>query len=822
MRSYSRSPLSLLPLLLALSSGVQMHAQDGTWSSNGNGNWSDTTKWNGGIVADGADSTANFTLEFTGNRTITVDTARTIGGIVYSDTTPDRDLTISGGNTLTLDVTTGSPIINVTGRQVTINSVIGGSDGFTKAGDGKLVLTATQTYTGNTIISGGTVRFGSGWNNTWSGKSLSATSNLEINNGIVEAYYYLTRDLGTADGQIQITGGRSGFSNMQGDATGGGFVKFTDANTQVTWGSATFNPSTLVLNDAGASTTLRMQNPFDLNGANRTVEVSATGQGADRGTYATLEGVLSGSGGALTKTGVGTLMLNAANTYDGGTVINQGSLWFDRTAAMPTTGNVTVNDGGMLSVSVGGSGEWSTATSGAGSIGGLLAGDGGQSASQVSYSGNVSIGLNLNGSHTYSGVIADVAGSTSTGLHVGNKDGGAGSDPFKNTGVLTLDNANTYTGETHVNRNNTLILANANAIANSSGLFLNGAGSVQLTTAVSVKNLTIDSGANHTAVSGGTLAFQAGGTIKDMYNSYDSTITSAITGNPDVYINRGPTGNQYKGIIFAPDTGSQSLGVIYNPSAIGGSNDKGGVTLGGSTTGNTVESITYEAGYRYGTVYKTGSGEWTTGNIRTGTMRLQEGTLVVNGTITTDYSGFFMTGGKLSGNATVYRDDKRSANTITSGSILAPGNSVGTITFDWGTVGGPNGTQWTTTLQAGSIYEWEVGAGNATDVIHVEDGRFVAEGFTLSIQDLGGTPDASDQLTVFTYGTLDSKSLSLGSVVFDTSSLDTDFWSFSNLALTDDDAGTVYLTGLQYIPEPSATVLGLLGALGLLIRRRRH
>ena len=105
--------------------------------------------------------------------------------------------------------------------------------------------------------------------------------------------------------------------------------------------------------------------------------------------------------------------------------------------------------------------------------------------------------------------------------------------------------------------------------------------------------------------------------------------------------------------------------------------------------------------------------------------------------------------------------------------------------------------------------------------MHVEDGNFILEGFTLSILDLGATSDAADQLTVFTYGTLNSKSFSLGSVVFDTSNLDSEIWDFSGLSLTDDGSGSVYLTGLQYIPEPSSALLGLIGALGLLMRRKR-
>ena len=141
---------------------------------------------------------------------------------------------------------------------------------------------------------------------------MSPNTNIEINGGIVEAYYYKTFGLGTGAGQIQLTGGRSGFTNLQGDATGSPFILFTSTATPVTWGTATFNPSTLVLNDVEATAVLRTNNPFVLNGVARTVEVSATGTGGgNRGTYATMEGNFSGTGGSsLVKTGVGTLMLN--------------------------------------------------------------------------------------------------------------------------------------------------------------------------------------------------------------------------------------------------------------------------------------------------------------------------------------------------------------------------------------------------------------------------------------------------------------------------------------------------------------------------------
>jgi autotransporter-associated beta strand protein len=130
-------------------------AADGTWTADADGNWSDSGNWSGNIVADGADFTALFDDVITADRIVTLDSPRTIGNITFSDTS--HHLTISGGNILTLDVSTGTPTINVADEELTISSVIAGNDGLLKDGSGQLTLSGTNTYTGGTVVNAGTL-----------------------------------------------------------------------------------------------------------------------------------------------------------------------------------------------------------------------------------------------------------------------------------------------------------------------------------------------------------------------------------------------------------------------------------------------------------------------------------------------------------------------------------------------------------------------------------------------------------------------------------------------------------------------------------------
>src|SRR5688572_16019769 len=63
-------------------------AASGTWTLNGTSTWSTGTNWLDGIVADGVGSTADFnTINISGNRTVNLDSPRTIGNLIFGDTT---------------------------------------------------------------------------------------------------------------------------------------------------------------------------------------------------------------------------------------------------------------------------------------------------------------------------------------------------------------------------------------------------------------------------------------------------------------------------------------------------------------------------------------------------------------------------------------------------------------------------------------------------------------------------------------------------------------------------------------------------------------
>jgi autotransporter-associated beta strand protein len=546
--------------------------------------------------------------------------------------------------------------------------------GLTKTGPGMLILSnKNNSYDGPTIVNEGVLALGTGWQSAQSipggiSDTVSGLSNLEINGGNVRLAYYLKRPLGDGPTDVQITGGVSGFSHIQSD-THGRITFNNDASYEVVWGSDHFKPDVFVLNesDAKPNQVVNIQNKIDLNGADRTVATNST-RACDAGQVKDANGYMKTTGGRLTgdiqnsdlanpagliKIGPGTLQLTGTNTYDGGTTINEGVLQFTQAAAMPGFGVVTVNADTTLAVSVDG---WADGPSDYGTIAGLLNGLGGTAGGTVTLEAGSALELVTTGTSTLASPLSGALPLTHAG-----------------PGTLVLAGDNTHTGGT-VAKGGTLQLSHAGALGGVTGELIVTGGNVTADTTVDINTLTFDTGSSQ-SVTGGTLSFADGGSISNSDNRYDQTITSAIAGSPDVFIKDFGAGNQYKGLIFAPDSGTQTLGDVLNPNNTGNT-DKSGITLGGSTTGNSVASINYAGGDRYGTVYVQG-GEWTVGDITTGTVRHSDGTLILNGTLAAGYQGYVFTGGVLAGNGTV-----DNALSMPSGAAIAPGNSIGTLTFN--------------------------------------------------------------------------------------------------------------------------------------------
>lgn len=76
--------------------------------------------------------------------------ARTAGTLRFGDTSPSHDWSLrkSVNGSLTLDVASGSPIIEVLNHSATVGVDLSGNKGFSKTGAVTLILTGNNTYTG--------------------------------------------------------------------------------------------------------------------------------------------------------------------------------------------------------------------------------------------------------------------------------------------------------------------------------------------------------------------------------------------------------------------------------------------------------------------------------------------------------------------------------------------------------------------------------------------------------------------------------------------------------------------------------------------------
>lgn len=387
---------------------------NGTWIVDANGSWSDadTMNWSGGSVADGTGFTADFsTIDITADRTVSLAAPRSIGNLIFGDVTTSSgagwtvDNAATAGNILTLAGTTPTITVNPLAavdiyapKSVVMSGVITGTSGLTKAGSGRLKLTAANTFTGGTVVNGGTLAI--------------------INDN----------NLGAVPGSLDA------------------------ANITLNSGATL---------DATATTDVyNASNTVDL-GANRGITLGAGTQTIiknHRGIVLNIRGVISGAGGVDFKEpttgddGGGTRThLYGANTYSGDTTITHAGikdpgLWLHNSLALQnSTLNyvVTGSDTNLLFFDSG---------LGSYTFGGLKGSKNLNLSPQGNSAKNLKIGNN-NQDTTYTGVISSSNDATAGLTKIG-------------AGILTLTNANTYSGITRVD-GGTLRLTSNTGIQNS-------------------------------------------------------------------------------------------------------------------------------------------------------------------------------------------------------------------------------------------------------------------------------------------------------------------------------------------------------------------
>ncbi|EAN9102358.1 TPA: autotransporter outer membrane beta-barrel domain-containing protein [Salmonella enterica subsp. enterica serovar Agona] len=431
------------------------------------------------------------------------------------------------------------------------------------------------------------------------------------------------------------------------------------------------------------------------------------------------------NGQSLTKTGAGTLILNAENTYTGSTTISEGTLIATNVEALGT-GNVT--DNATLEMNTGG--DFDNAISGSGQV--VKSGDETLTLSGAnSYTGGTTIsGGTLVASNVEALGTGDITDNATLELNAGgdfaNNIGGTGSVVKSGDKTLTLSGSNTYTGGTTIS-GGTLVASNVEALGsgdvtdnatlelNTSGTFDNAiSGSGQVVKSGD-KMLTL-SGAN--SYSGGTLI--SDGTL--VASNVESLGTGDVTNNATLELNTGGDfTNNISGSGQVVKSGDDALALSGANSYTGGTLISSGTLVATNVdalgSGDVTDNATLElnTGGTFDNAIS-GSGQVVKSGDKTltlsGSNTYTGGTLISDGTLVASNVEALGTG-DVTDNATLELNTSGTFDNVISGSgqVVKSGDDALTLS-------GSNTYRGGTTISGGTLVATSVealGTGDVTD-----------------------------------------------------------------------------------------------------------
>ena len=603
--SFSCRFFALIQLFALIIIAKPVLAQSGTWTNlvNGNasGTWSTAANWNNGVIADGTDNTANFsTLNITTNSTVTLDTARNIGNLIFGDTTPDNGWTLTG-STLTLQVSSGIPTITANNGSNTVSTVFAGTNGFNKAGTGIVrlngansILFSNININAGILYAGNAAALGAPIVNTTGSLSnavvIAPSATLGVIAGIAPALkpaYVSGTGVGGTQGAI--------YADLSSQAQNQNNTRFSIGLTVVQ------TPAVIMTND----TTIRV------DGTN----IDALGSVMLIGHITTSNAITGHAANdiniTLTKTGTGRLSIDPAAGYSGGNIhVAQGGLRLGNNNDILSFQTVTVDAGTRLqcgNISSLNSANSTivlndqldidanpTVTTVGAQVIGYLSGsssgyitNGGLGAAQASM---LTIGGTNGSTTTFAGQIVKTVNG-SVGLRIQNTNS-----------TLKLTGANTYQGVTIINAGSLLVdgsHTNGGVYTVAAGATLGGSGTIFPAITLNgtlqagdgggtlkVSNVTgtgnvIVSNANLTVTASGQINNDSSGNLTSLYlNNSITTFTLQGGSEASIYaaaLNVDGVNNVLNVLMPNPAIGQFPL--IGHVSAIGGLNSFSGLSL---------------------------------------------------------------------------------------------------------------------------------------------------------------------------------------------------------------------------------------------------